>query len=120
MVTVSLPEAVGVTALILYTGVSMGWHVGRGMSWIAERRKEGATLSGVIGIAIWRAAHHYDLGLVLATIGLALLVGAPPIERLAGWALLGFGLGMAYDDRADHPPGGIVRHMVGRVRGATS
>lgn len=120
MATLSIPEGMAVTALVLYTGISTGWHVGKAMTWVDQRRRHGTAWLLILRKGFWRAGHHYDLGLIVATVGLALLVGWPPVERVAGWALLGFGLGMAYDDRADHPPGGIVRHMVGRVRGATS
>jgi len=120
MATFSVPEALGVSALVLYAGLSTGWHVGKTMTWVDKRRRDGTGWVSILRRAFWRASHHYDLGLVLATVGVAFLVGAPPIEELAGWGLLGFGFGMAYDDRADHPPTSIVGYMVGRVRGATS
>ena len=48
--------------------------------------------------------------------GFILILGLPPLKQLTGVMLIGFGSGMAYDDRADHPDMGVLRYIFGRIR----
>lgn len=114
--SLAVPDATGVSLVILYLGLSVGWHVGKAMSGYDRRRQEGEPRAKLVKRFFWKATHHYDLGLIIATAGFWLLTPTPSVSIAAGWALLGFGLGMSYDDRQDHPPEGIVTNVLKQVR----
>jgi len=115
-IEVPIPSAIGVSGMLLYLGLSSGWHIGKAMTEFDRQRREGERWRTLLVRAFWRASHHYDLGVAMATVGAALLLPNPtPIETM-GFLLIGFGVGMAYDDRADHPPEGMFRYMLNRVR----
>jgi hypothetical protein len=114
--SLAVPEATGVSLLILYLGLSVGWHTGKAMTGYDQRRKKGETRRKLLKEFGWKATHHYDLGLLIATIGVWLLTPTPSLLIAVGWALFGIGMGMAYDDRQDHPPEGIVTNIFGQVR----
>ncbi|MDY7082246.1 MAG: hypothetical protein SXQ77_07560 [Halobacteria archaeon] len=115
-VSLSIPNALGVSAMILYFGLSSGWHIGKAMTAYNEQRKEGTARKVLLRRFFWKATHHYDLGVGLATVGAALLMPEPALAVGSGWLLLGFGFGMAYDDRADHPPEGMLTYFVRQIR----
>lgn len=120
MVAFDVPLESPVLVLVLYTGLSTGWHLGKAMTGWATARQNGKRLAAITREAAFGAAHHYDLGVALLTVGMALLVGVPPVRVVVGLFLVGFGGGMAYDDRQDHPPEGMLQHIRRQVVAGTA
>lgn len=114
-ISLTIPNAVGVTAIALYFGLSFGWHFGAGMNIFGKMRKNGKEVK-VLKTLLWRMTHHYDLGIGLMTIALYYILPKPPLTTIGAYTLLGIGAGIAYSDKKDAPPDGILLTILKDIR----
>lgn len=87
--------------IAIHLGMSLGWHTGGAIS---ERNWLGIFQQYFFGIA----------AILVATI---FLIGFTNWFTLGLVILLGFGIGLAYDDKEDHPPQGMIVHMADKLSG---
>lgn len=115
MIPIPLPIPLDtlVFVIALHFGLSVGWQLGRGLT-LAGRK-----------LPDWRASlveladegiSQYGVAMLFVTVSTVLMVGAP-FQSVVLIFLFGVGIGMAYDDRENHPPEGMVKHMINKFRG---
>lgn len=114
--SIAIPNIVGVISVFLYFGLSAGWHIGKNMTYYDTKRKEGMAQSKLLKKFLWRASHHYDMGVGIMAISLYYILPQPPITNIIAFTALGLGAGIAYSDKKDAPPDGIMKTMFSEIR----
>lgn len=85
--------------IAIHLGLTVGWTLGRAIS---ERD--------------WRIAlRQYYAGILIVLISASLLIGVVNWPGIALLVIFGLGIGLAYDDRENHPPEGMVTHIIGKI-----
>lgn len=114
---IPLPLPIPLNTLVyfiaLHLGLSAGWTLGRGLTLSGRRLPD---WSRAVCVLVDEGITQYVVALALITVSSVLMVGAP-LEPVLLIILFGMGIGMAYDDRENHPPEGMMKHMFNKFRG---
>lgn len=121
MKELTLPVLTGVEVVwggALHLGASLGWHTGTGIEKVEEKLHDESehTRRELLFTFLKQALHHYDIGVLIAVISLAVITGVTNWALVVSFVALGFGAGLVYSDREDNPPQGIVSYTLEKFK----
>lgn len=124
MASLSIPFPINEATVLLafHLGTSIGWHSGTAFSLVEDlvRSNEEYSTMYLAGLWIWKTFQHYDIGIVLVVVASGLLTGVSNWPVVGLFTILGVGGGLAYSDREDNPPEGIMKYTLTKIRSMTT